>query len=55
MRGLLGIAVILFAGLGAERGPGADPVAGGCGGVLLQFGLALLFLTFPPPARRSCC
>jgi CNT family concentrative nucleoside transporter len=48
MRGLLGIAVILlFAwGLSEERGRVAWRVV--IAGVLLQFGLALLFLKFPP-------
>src|SRR6266436_4349008 len=48
MRGLLGIGVILFLAWGLSEDRARIPWRVVAVGVLLQFGLALLFLTFPP-------
>src|SRR6266478_3067082 len=48
MRGLLGIAVILLLAWGLSEDRARIPWRVVAVGVLLQFGLALLFLTFPP-------
>jgi concentrative nucleoside transporter, CNT family len=48
MRGLLGIAVILLLAWGLSEDRARVPWRVVAMGVLLQFGLALLFLTFPP-------
>src|SRR5882762_1945058 len=48
MRGLLGIGVILLLGWGLSEDRARIPWRVVEVGVLLQFGLALLFLTFPP-------
>src|SRR6266481_5060361 len=48
MRGLLGIGVILLLAWGLSEDRARIPWRVVAAGVLLQFGLALLFLTFPP-------
>ena len=48
MRGLLGIAVILFLAWAISEERGRVPWRLVIAGILLQFGLALLFLKFPP-------
>jgi concentrative nucleoside transporter, CNT family len=48
MRGILGIAVILLLAWGLSEARGRVPWRVVVAGVLLQFGLALLFLKFPP-------